>query len=373
MPRALESVQQAFVGMYPRSSRTVGMPPPTIITRTFADETLFPNGGACKRLGRLVKAFADRTAERWNDSEEMNYLNRKIGKWMPEYSPRVAVDSSPRLSGIMDTVNATLAHGPATRLPAEFYDKKVLGIIDTIAVEEWFAGYKESQEYRTLGIGPLAGDIVTRMVGHAARTVDDGIKETGGEDGELGKGRQGESAIKFAMSGAHDTTLAAILTSLGAFEGESWPKFSSHLAVELFKKKDTTSTVEMKQPNQATKDTASNASSGSSSWWSSLFGTSPKTQPEPKFSARKPTELLTQEDKDIMRDYYVRIRYNDQPMTVPGCRAPGKHLDGDESFCTLEAFKAIVDKYTPRYWKSECSRNMDKPGLPEKTEEAGYE
>lgn len=85
---------------------------------------------------------------------------------MPERSTeaairnKVAVDSHPRLSGIMDTINSTLAHGPATRLPKEFYDKKGRAIIDKIGVEEWFSGYQESQEYRMLGIGGLMGDVV---------------------------------------------------------------------------------------------------------------------------------------------------------------------------------------------------------------------
>lgn len=75
------------------------------------------------------------------------------------------MDSRPRLSGIMDTINATLAHGPETRLPKEFYDDKGRAIIEKIGVEEWFSGYQESQEYRALGIGSLMGDVVTRMVG----------------------------------------------------------------------------------------------------------------------------------------------------------------------------------------------------------------
>lgn len=54
-------------------------------------------------------------------------------------------------SGIMDTVNSTLAHTQETRLPKEFYDPKGRAIIDKIGVEEWFSGYKESQEYRQLG------------------------------------------------------------------------------------------------------------------------------------------------------------------------------------------------------------------------------
>src|SRR6186713_1123022 len=53
MPRALESVQQAFWGFYPPSARTADFPAPTIITRAPADETLFPNEGACRRFAQL--------------------------------------------------------------------------------------------------------------------------------------------------------------------------------------------------------------------------------------------------------------------------------------------------------------------------------
>lgn len=64
MQRALDSVQQAFVGMYPLSARTASFPPPTIITRAPADETLFPNESNCKRFSQLSRAFAQRTADR---------------------------------------------------------------------------------------------------------------------------------------------------------------------------------------------------------------------------------------------------------------------------------------------------------------------
>lgn len=63
MSRALESVQQSFWGMYPSSARTASFPPPTIVTRTKADETLFPND-SCRRFGQLSRAFAQRAADR---------------------------------------------------------------------------------------------------------------------------------------------------------------------------------------------------------------------------------------------------------------------------------------------------------------------
>lgn len=61
-------------------------------------------------------------------------------------------------SGIMDTVNSTLAHPQETRLPKEFYDTKGRAIIEKIGVEEWFSGYMESREYRQLGKSIARGD-----------------------------------------------------------------------------------------------------------------------------------------------------------------------------------------------------------------------
>jgi len=260
-------------------------------------------------------------ADRWNNTSDMDYLNKLISKWMPETSPRVAVDSHPRLSGIMDTINSTLAHGPETRLPKEFYDVKGRKIIEKIGVEEWFSGYQESEEYRALGIGGLMGDIVERMVGSAEKNNNDGYEEVGGKDGFLGKGRGGETAIKLGLSGCHDTTLAAILASLGAFEGEPWPPYTSHIALEMFKK------------SGATKREASVDAAPKKYWLSGIFSSSTKALETS--IARRSLEKLSQADKAKLDGYYVRIRYNDKVMSVPGCKPAGKHLDGDESFCTL--------------------------------------
>ncbi len=236
VPRALDSLQQCFWGMYPSKNRAANFPPATIVVRDISDETLLPNDSNCRRFAQLSRAFAQRTADRWNTTDEMEYLNKLIGKWMPESSPKVLVDSHPRLSGIMDTINSTLGHGPETRLPKEFYDPKGRKIIEKIGVEEWFGGYQESSEYRSLGVGSLLGDVVERMVGSAEKNGNDGHLEIGGKDGSTGDGRGGEKAIKLGLSGCHDTTLAAALTSLGAFEGEPWPSYTSHISFELFAK-----------------------------------------------------------------------------------------------------------------------------------------
>jgi len=82
---------------------------------------------------------------------------------MPGNKP-LTVDSRPCLSAVMDTVNATLAHGPDTRLPDEFYDERVRKVIDRIVVDETFRGYGVSREFRMLGVGELVGDMVLKMV-----------------------------------------------------------------------------------------------------------------------------------------------------------------------------------------------------------------
>lgn len=64
IPRALESLQEAFWGMYPASARTLDFPPPVIVARQVNEETLFPNEGNCKRFRQLSRLFADRAAAR---------------------------------------------------------------------------------------------------------------------------------------------------------------------------------------------------------------------------------------------------------------------------------------------------------------------
>jgi acid phosphatase len=70
-------------------------------------------------------------------------------------------------------------------------------------------------------------------------------------------------------------------------------------------------------------------------WWGGLVSPALSAGTPPPGIGRKKTEELTPEEKGKLEGYYVRIRYNDEVVTVPGCRAPGNHLDGDESFCTL--------------------------------------
>jgi len=347
--RALESLHQAFWGMYPASARTANFLPPVIVTRAFADETIHPNVN-CRRFKQLCTQFAQRAADKWNNSEEIEYLNQLWSKWMPANSPRIAVDSRPRLSGIADTVNASLAHGPVTRLPPIFYDEKARNITEKIVVDEWFSGYKESVEYRKLGIGALLGDIVDRMV---STTIGGGWRMDPSQTG---------NPIKFSLNGCHDTTIAAILASLGDFETGKWPPFTSSVVVELFSTADSHSAASSVDASEDSITPAAITPPKRSGFLSFLIGhpPSPSQSSTSREIIRKPLASFSESANGSLRNHYVRILYNDDPVRIPGCVAKEtNHLPGDETFCTLEAFKEIVDKFTPRSWKKECLENID--------------
>lgn len=352
--RATESTQQMFSGMYPGPKREWQRP--VIVTRGFADETLFPNDGICKRYGELQRQYAKFLKDKWDKSKEMALLQDRIGKHMP--TGKVTLAGHPRLSGVLDTVNSSLAHGPATKLPSEFYEPAVMNALDTIVTNEWFQGFKDNLEYRTLGVGGLAGDVVTRMVKHVEYGRDEAIGKTAaqGVKGQSGYIPKAKRPAIFGLSGTHDTALAGFLASFGAFD-DKWPPYTSHIAIELFKVKETY------------------LESIAKSWWKSFpsFPDISRTQlPHNDSIGRVQSSQINDADMSRLDGYYVRIRYNDVPVTVAGCRKPGKHLDGDETFCTLKEFKRISDKFTPKDWKTACAANEGVKGTGKAPEIAGF-
>ena len=327
VPRAIESLQQVFHGMYPESDRHPELWPPTIVTRSPKEETLYPNEKHCARFRFLMKQFGARTAKRWNDKPEVQYINDRIGEFMSKESPRVAVDSKPSILGVLDTINSTRAHGPEVRLPDVFYDPKMIKDLELIALEEWFSGYAESKEYRRLGVGSLASDMLRRMLNAATATDLEGDKGSGN------KTETRDEFLRFGLSGCHDTTLGGMLTSLGV-KLEGWPPFTSHIAMELFSAKEHES--------------------------------------ERVYKTSRP-HITTAEARPPLEGFYIRMRYNDEPIVIPACAKPGNHLPGNESFCTLAAFKGIVANFAPKNWRAECKVSKEVPAFPERPEPAGDE
>ncbi|OZJ05205.1 hypothetical protein BZG36_02461 [Bifiguratus adelaidae] len=176
-------------------------------------------------------------------------------------------------------------------LPKGLDDEQLFRELESSVTAEWFRGYEENAEMRRLGMGPLLGAMREHMV-----------NKVEGKSGNL------HPDTKAAIYSGHDTTVAPLVISLGGFDGR-WPPFSSSVVIELLQ--DTTQST--------------------SSW----------------------TSWLTR--KSNVDSHYVRVRYNDKLLNLPGCQAEGKHhANGDKSLCTLKAFLDIVEEQVPKNWVEEC-------------------
>ncbi|KAI7599205.1 hypothetical protein KC319_g22877, partial [Hortaea werneckii] len=145
---------------------------------------------------------------------------------------------------------------------------------------------------------------------------------------------------------------------LGAFDvaSDKWPNYTSSIAFELFKRKPSASTSTTQQPAGTT---GTIWPSKEKTWWYALF-----SSPKPTTTARTPLADLPSSEQSKLDEYFVRLRYNDKPVTLPYCQQKReRHLDGDESFCTLAAFKEAADSITPKDWKTECKSNLGEPAF----------
>lgn len=203
MPRTIESLQQVLHGLYPTSKIQQGFVP-QVRTRHPIDENLFGNTGACSRLAELAIAF--NLAATKDNNPKLEQFDSKLSKYVG--GNPIRIDGKPRLSGILDTVRAADAHG--IRVPPEFYDPKIVSVLETAICDEWFRGYKD-HEFRRLAMGRLLSEMSEGMTAIA----------------------NGTTAPKIRVLACHDTTLAGLCTTLDVFNNR-WPDFTASITFELF-------------------------------------------------------------------------------------------------------------------------------------------
>ncbi|KAI0202386.1 histidine phosphatase superfamily [Astrocystis sublimbata] len=331
VPRVVESTQQILQGLYPLELNKTSAPW-EIAMRSRAEETLIPNTKSCPRLAELVRAFSQEAAKTWNGSDDNEYLSEKLGKWIPG-NKTLALGSRPSLLSTMDSINATHAHGPDTRLPDEFYDERVRKTIERIVIDEAFRGYTVSRELRMLGAGQLVGEIALKMIGQV--------------EWNRGHTAQPSSPPKLSIFGCHDLTIGVVLASLGCLESkERWPPFTSHISFELFRQRQ----MHHQDSSASIKENGG----------------------ELREIGGHPVEDFTTDEVRELSKYFVRIRYNDRVLRIPGCEAEGNRFENDANLCTLQAFKSIVDKFTPKNWRRACNSNLGNTSTTATDEQAGY-
>ncbi|KAG1811722.1 phosphoglycerate mutase-like protein [Suillus subaureus] len=281
--RTIESLQHIVHGVYPPSSCAPGIIP-SIIIRNGIDENLVSNTLACKRLALLELQFAEAAVAVWNSRLEP--LDKKVSRYLGGRPLRL--DGTPRASGILDTVRSAAAHG--FRVPPEFMDDNVIGVIEAAVTAEWFD--IKSEDGRRLGMGRLLADASEKM----QRKIQLDSKDP----------------TKLLVHTTHDSTLAALLCTFDVFD-DKWPPFTSSVTFELFRKRI-----------PASQQTNIPGLRALSSFW-------------------RPRD-----------EHYVRMRYKNKNMVLPMCAEEGKHLPGSPEFCTLEAFRQRVGELTPKDWTGEC-------------------
>jgi acid phosphatase len=182
--------------------------------RNGTSENLLPNTYSCSRLRRLDEEFSKLAASIHNP--QLALLDDRLSPHLEGALPRV--DGHPRLSGILDTVRASKAHG--IPIPSVFEDKDVVDKVEQAVVAEWYIGYQAEdvamrQQYRRLAMGRFLNDLSSRLNEKASNP---------------------STPLKLAVYSAHDTSLAGLLSTLDVFDNH-WPAFTASFGLELFKER----------------------------------------------------------------------------------------------------------------------------------------
>ncbi|BGP02495.1 hypothetical protein RTG_02538 [Rhodotorula toruloides ATCC 204091] len=206
MPRTIESLHQIVEGLWGKEKREEGAKVEYLI-RGWQDEDLYPNT-SCKRLRALDSASIAAATK-----EQAPVLAALDSVLEPVVGAPLRIDSSPRASGVLDTVLVCRAHG--IKLPKELEDPKTLRLLEGAICHEWFDGYKNI-EFRKLAMGRLLSSLRQTLEAKANDPLEK-VEKT-----------------RLAVYSCHDTSIAGILNALDAFDNR-WPPFTSHVAVELFR------------------------------------------------------------------------------------------------------------------------------------------
>ncbi|KAJ2743833.1 hypothetical protein GGI20_003446 [Coemansia sp. BCRC 34301] len=327
--RTRESLQQALGGMYP--NMPASSPLFYINMRPAISENLYPDFQH-KELEQLHIESAVKSIELFG--KEYAALHKRVaqtpglgGEVEPEPKPAV-----PRASYfIWDTMSSMLAHGLA--LPKDVDDEFVSQVSRMSAVEYMYP-VKLSAKLARVQMEPFVGELVDTI----ANAVE-------ADSGTLSRK---PVPPKMSIYSGHDTTIGPLLSILGdALDGSPllpkstgpmWPPFASSLRIELLK--DSTSphpTVLSTRADQSDKSTIlpeerTNLPNSASS----LYHQKPKGRAN---SLSKPVNL---------RDYYVRIWYNDRSVQLPACLNPGTyHAKLGSTVCTLDAFFEQIAHVVP--------------------------
>ncbi|KAJ1725397.1 hypothetical protein LPJ53_000435 [Coemansia erecta] len=331
--RTFESLQQMLGGLYP--SQPLGSPLFRVNVRPSNHESVYPGFG-CARLRPLFAHF-NSASRRLHAGELDGIYAEMLG--IPALRQQVETGHSSWQDRftipIMDTVAAVHAH--ALPAPAAIDDAFVTRLAQASAIEYQHSAWKSA---------PLARMVIGRLVHECVDHIVAAVEGDRAAD---------DQRSRMAIYSAHDTTLGPLLAVMGSGgdpgdpsaetpEGMVWPQFASSMRIELLK--DARSPYPPVRPawEDEQKDFSQDAS---------MVPFEKRVRPVnvPKTLYRwSPASGRTTAERNprAIRDYYVRVWYNDRTVQLPTCRDPGAHhtLLGP-SVCTLDGFFKQVARFVP--------------------------
>ncbi|XP_004342861.2 hypothetical protein CAOG_07788 [Capsaspora owczarzaki ATCC 30864] len=299
--RAIESVQNLMLGLYPPSTRvpTAASASPVVVdihTLHEKVETMYPNYSACRRLGEMKKEM--------QAAPPMTELAKQMEQVRVRTATAMGIDPaqlSSSLHGIYDELVAREAHG--LPLPTGV-TRDMIKEIELLCVQWWFADLKRALPYRRLAIGRFMQEVLADMLHIAAPTDSVALQQQTQALAEfstvaverdasasVSPKTTGPSPLKFMAFSGHDTTLAPTLIALG-YDLKEWPGFASNIAFELF------------------------------------------------------------QERTQARKHVVRVLYNNRPFAMPGCAGAARDKAGE--FCPLDKFAEVVAQNFPLNFQEEC-------------------
>ncbi|KAJ1800253.1 hypothetical protein LPJ59_001237 [Coemansia sp. RSA 2399] len=334
--RAFESLQHTLGGLYSNALTVPGLY--RINVRPSTRDNLLIDF-KCKSMVRLFKTFNAKAKE------------AALGEYNALYNDLVKIDGlrefyeeQPRnIKGPMaifawDTLSSMRAH--SVPLPSAI-DDALIARVSAMSCVEYLHSGRQSAALTRLQIGPL----VHELVGNIVRAIEvDRADSVPSSD---------SSHPKMGIYSGHDTTLSPLLAVFGARSDSSqtepkpsaisWPPYASSIRLELIK--DNRTPYPTIRPAWED-DQAFHAEDLAMVPFDSRIR--PINVPDSLYKLPSPTgsqkrrrssSTAAHFNPRAMRDYYVRVWYNDSELQLPACLDPGAHHTTlGTTVCTLDGF-----------------------------------
>ncbi|KAJ3261649.1 hypothetical protein HDU77_000763 [Chytriomyces hyalinus] len=337
--RTLESVQHLLTGMFgPRMSEARVFIRPKL--RLFPD---WSDGIGCRALRQLLEPFQQLAVS--NNTAKMDAIVPVMSALFPNLNhiqnnhPHATILDKGTFAQLNTYFDALVAWDAAgfnlggktandsqTQQQNHMKSYEAMMQLSTVANQLLFhsfrdAGEKDPRVFR-LGMGRVLGDICAVMSSRfdssqVERTVNDSAVavtlQTYVKDlvpDSVAASEPILKDLKLAVFSGHDTTIAPLIASLGAYRGyvaEIWPPFGSHVVFEVVEHVPSSLTSKLDSSQQPSID-----------------------------------------------NHYVRVRYNSDPLKLPFCQGRGSHFSEDPSLCRMDVFLKAVGKLVPGDYDAEC-------------------